>query len=704
MKLNLRSLASALLATATLCSTAQLVTISEQTKQSGEKEEVLFNTELDNYTFGDGQCQISIPKTNKQSLSGAKRENAATATVTFNHVYDAATFNKNVTVLIFNGEISGRASTSAKMPYGTYDMVAVRMVVDKGYGYLIKEQLNITGDTTITFDFSEVNLKHTAKIILPNGEERTPEVHDSKSNVIDAGNTSFCLDATTLYSKKYGAIANNSAIFDYIVEGKNLASTIITNAAEGYVVNLSSMFRTNDAQRYVCNMQANASDTALYYDFNADNWTLYQEKFETTYDGEYTKYLAMIPAYDDVFSSASGSSLGAASDSTENHVYTLYANTPKSTVEAGNGKFELYTIMSPIVPKMKAITEPLALVTKDGVDYTCTGWHYLSGSNIGFLDSSKKYTTPGHPQFTYTDKQKKLDFGESAPMNTIRFTRYSYYDDDEEVTLTNYAQLACCYLGRCGERRGNDESALTMVVKHNGDTICTSYNDLSDKFFSLAKGDGITGTLEVKFINENFVVDELAGKNETNAYYDMTKDDYTAPTLRMLMFKDAEGNNTDRFDNGESATIMLAGGDLNYDYSVKYFSCAEQTIEVNYSPYNANDWKTLTVSEVPENYYMPGFGYFYQGSLKDVQGYGEKGWFDLKIKLTDTSGNWQEQIISPAFRLKDHEANSIEDILTDTNAEVESIYTIDGRQVREMQNGINIVRYSNGKVVKVLTK
>ncbi len=48
------------------------------------------------------------------------------------------------------------------------------------------------------------------------------------------------------------------------------------------------------------------------------------------------------------------------------------------------------------------------------------------------------------------------------------------------------------------------------------------------------------------------------------------------------------------------------------------------------------------------------------------------------------------------------DATPIETLSSDDNATIEAIYNINGQQVREMQQGINIVRYSNGTVKKVM--
>jgi len=126
---------------------------------------------------------------------------------------------------------------------------------------------------------------------------------------------------------------------------------------------------------------------------------------------------------------------------------------------------------------------------------------------------------------------------------------------------------------------------------------------------------------------------------------------------------------------------------------------------VSYSPYAQDAWKALDVTEVADNYYMPGFGYFYQGSLASVEGNGEKGWFDLKVKLTDAAGNWQEQVISPAFCLKDHGTTGIDEVATpEGEAQVAAIYTVDGKRIATMQSGINIVRYTDGTARKVMVK
>ena len=126
-------------------------------------------------------------------------------------------------------------------------------------------------------------------------------------------------------------------------------------------------------------------------------------------------------------------------------------------------------------------------------------------------------------------------------------------------------------------------------------------------------------------------------------------------------------------------------------------------VEVSYSPYQADTWNELAVDEVPENFCSPGYGYFYRGSLAGVTGEALKGWFDLKVKLTDAAGNWQEQVISPAFRIDDLAYTSVATVGSDNAREV-ARYSIDGKRVDATHRGVTIIKMSDGTARKILVK
>ena len=123
-------------------------------------------------------------------------------------------------------------------------------------------------------------------------------------------------------------------------------------------------------------------------------------------------------------------------------------------------------------------------------------------------------------------------------------------------------------------------------------------------------------------------------------------------------------------------------------------------VEVAYSPYQEDNWNTLEVNNVPELYYNR-MGYYYTGSLASVTGKGLDGWFDLKIKVTDAAGNWQEQVISPAFRIDDLAYSGISTPRGDNAREV-ARYNQAGQRVDSNATGVVIVKMSDGTARKIL--
>ena len=79
----------------------------------------------------------------------------------------------------------------------------------------------------------------------------------------------------------------------------------------------------------------------------------------------------------------------------------------------------------------------------------------------------------------------------------------------------------------------------------------------------------------------------------------------------------------------------------------------------------------------------------------------ENGWFDLKFRLGDESGNWQEQTLSPAFRVDALVQSAVSEV-RDGSAHEVARYSIDGKRVNANHSGIVIVKMSDGTARKVL--
>ena len=175
----------------------------------------------------------------------------------------------------------------------------------------------------------------------------------------------------------------------------------------------------------------------------------------------------------------------------------------------------------------------------------------------------------------------------------------------------------------------------------------------------------------------------------------------------MLQFRNVEDNSvTDRFEKGENGVMYLAAKDYLISIDDQWQMGMETrpvNVTVNYSPTGMDTWTDLSIAEMPELFDEYTFGYIYAADLGQVKSSSVNKWYDLKIVVSDEAGNWQEQVISPAFRIEDG-FTSINEVETDSKAVAVARYTIDGRRIATPQVGVNIVKYSDGSARKVIVK
>ncbi len=340
---------------------------------------------------------------------------------------------------------------------------------------------------------------------------------------------------------------------------------------------------------------------------------------------------------------------------------------------------------------------PMAL--KDGNLMKVNFGHHGTSMYVGaeynylyaFINDNKivEQLLPAPEAFCYPAEQALGDYGDNCPINALQVSTYMANDQ-----LNN--SMMFYYVGLYGEVRWNNEGAYWAKHKFNGEEV--------DKETFATSG---IGTRECTVINPNVEVDGLSGHNTTTVYYDQNQEDMTPPSIEMLHFKNNEGGVTDRFATAEEGTMEFYASDFHYHYYPELwrgvFECQPVEVVVEYAPYGTEDWNELTVEEIPEYYQEPGWGYFYRGSLAGVTGQGEKGWFDLRFRLQDASGNWMDQVVSPAFRIDDLAYSSVATIGSGDAHEV-ARYSIDGKRVDASHQGVTIIRMSDGTARKVLVK
>lgn len=278
------------------------------------------------------------------------------------------------------------------------------------------------------------------------------------------------------------------------------------------------------------------------------------------------------------------------------------------------------------------------------------------------------------------------------------------------------------YMGRLGERREVDLLSTRGTVKVDGMAP-------SEQIFELLQQGKLPdkGKIDFLFTNTNVVIDDIPGKNVAEVSFDMSKADHVPPTLQIVRFKDKDDNITDRYSKAEDGVIEFYAGDFTFDHRqhIGWFTDEwPADVIVEYAPYGSDEYLPLEADHIPERDFMPGFGAYYTGSLGKVDRESENGWFDVRITVIDEAGNYQRQVLSPAFKIgegsgiRTPDASDIRVIVTEGEIKVYGaakpeieIYTPDGVRIMEaaasavatgeLNRGLYLIKVTDGRRQKV---
>lgn len=275
----------------------------------------------------------------------------------------------------------------------------------------------------------------------------------------------------------------------------------------------------------------------------------------------------------------------------------------------------------------------------------CDNWAYQHPESGPVLEY------PGLEPYSFTSSQLTQPFGNSAPV-LVWMTQTRTVDGNPVISISPQA-----WVGRYGEVRNCDDYSAELKIE-NGEgemlfdnTEGGSLNEWIYTYFSNPH-DGVP--LKITSLDTNILVDnEVKGFTKSTVEIDENREDRITPTPQMLIFKNVSGEITDRFNTSKDGIIEFSAGDFIWNETEEdwYYSVEEAEVKVEYAPYGEDAWQPIEVEQVPEYFYMPGFGYFYRGSLECVDMPSSNGWYDLRMTLTDKAGNRTVEHISPAFKI-----------------------------------------------------
>lgn len=178
---------------------------------------------------------------------------------------------------------------------------------------------------------------------------------------------------------------------------------------------------------------------------------------------------------------------------------------------------------------------------------------------------------------------------------------------------------------------------------------------------------------------------EILSENKATMTCNIDKTDWVPPTAQLLWFTDG-AIVRDHFQTPENAVLHLYAADFRYTLNDTFDkdmmeAYPLESIKVEYAPTGSSEFTEIEVSENADMFFMPGYGYCYDGSLAGIDRGSANGWMDLRITLTDDSGNVQTQTLSPAFRVDS--LAGIEEVLPDSTDRIGNteLYDLQGRKV-----------------------
>lgn len=659
--------------------------------------------------------------------SAPMKADAGQVTVKFTSKHDKADFfvqsvgvyNGQNTLYSYDMQYNAKDTSVITLPAGTYD--AVCTYTDNAmqkYYYDIKELLTFANDTIVVFNTDEITERVKFRPVNPQGKVWNVSTVDFSTLIEKPGNAKSMNVNVIAALENVGSVINRMHTTSGIW-GLNsiyeMTDFYVNKVSDRYHFMSSYVTTGNDGNVYVNRFSCTLSQLEDSVKSDPDDYVLYQDEVKLNEDGDFTDeyyggYVTLEYLNGQGVSGWVALNSGVATE--KDKTLKFFIDAPM----AGEDDAMRYDItLSPTIFNVErheeggVVTESafphigMPFVIKDGKPY----YSFICNDDLKneiFAESdglSVLDPFPGLAPLSYSADERGGIEGNSIPVTNL-FMR-------NNDAMGNYFEWVITYSGRQGEQMRSGWKNLDIDLKFNGEDIpCKDYGEFMNFPFNYYNNGWENGILDCTVTTAERTVDDVKGRNVTRLYADFTKEDHILPTLKMLQFRNGDNVVTDRFDTPADGRILLTANDYKFTIEASVGNvCAIQpvTVDVEYAPTGSGDWRQLPVAENAD-YSSVNFGYFYDGSLQGVQG--GDGWYDLKVKVTDMSGNYQEQTITPAFKIG--ETSGMQGVGVQDVAGRVNVYNLQGQCVAtgversslNLAKGIYIIKgVDSGKAMKV---
>ena len=306
---------------------------------------------------------------------------------------------------------------------------------------------------------------------------------------------------------------------------------------------------------------------------------------------------------------------------------------------------------------------------------------------------------PALANFSWNEDQTELLPGQTAPCFVSYTSPYSL------TSATGGFEFDFEYWGQVADHRDLDKETAKISVTYGGEkTEVTDYSSLTQwvkTYFNPYSNPDIQLKEGVYEFNNTFTLPGGSVKgNVATLNVDYTGEDFCAPTLRFVQYRNSDNKVTDKYTEGEEIIVNLAAGDWvrKIGNSTLYYNCDPVTVTVWVAPSNSEEWTEISLSELTDEASV-NFGYVYTGKMK----LDTAGQYDVRIKVEDEAGNTQEQRIINALTVTP--GSGVANIHA-SDEYTEEIYNLQGLKVAKSNilPGIYMIKLADGSFRKVMIK
>lgn len=590
-----------------------------------------------------------------------------------------AIYNNQGYYQYFNASALGKFSSTRKMPVrvpkeGLYTMIMnytnKRPAASTMKKYIIREQVELSADTTMTFKGSECTRHIGLQYVLPDGRplkfmykasgkpddwsEATAKSAVFQSTLIAKDQPQYSW--TTMTSVQYGntTLGNdrakatdiyfNPGVSDNFVYYTNAMIHMVDTADTNHnadpskpmlIISLNGALNTTEKETLI----ANGRNYKTYIpDTMAQS--LYPVKDATARWGY--RYLFLDPEKDcargtvitGMMPNRDGAVAYDLSEENDPLLLTLhqYETTKVRTLCAESGC---------------GIAHMPVYLTKNGEPEMIMEGNIGQGMVYNTLADNHLFLVKKHPFYSYKLTEQTPEYGNTAPffaMTMIASAPSSTYMYSYPQNVSNGE-----WVGNGGERRCVDLFGKGFVVIAGNDTIATEWGKFSSALQAFEKSDHDPVEIRIILDNTNFMVDTLQGHSRAEYIYRENETDVVPPTLTMLQLRNKQGKITNKFDKLSDADIFFNAADFYRNAPEMYLLNSPYTVKVEIASRGSQRFTELHVQDYASNTAMPTWGDGYKIDLSQYDHKNADGWFRLRFTLTDAAGNRNVQTISPAL-------------------------------------------------------